>query len=170
MSTIFGHSNIICPYFRGYVYSGLSLFCGACPYFCGACPYFCGPVPIYVGPVPIFVGLSLFMWGLSLFLWACPYLCGACPFFVGPVPIYLSLFCGACLLIVLPTGSSWTHHPHLYVVSPFLVLITIVSIYSVRLSASLLTWLSFLKIVAIVFVIILGMWKLIQRGELSKIT
>ena len=41
-----------------------------------------------------------------------------------------------------------------------------VSIYSVRLSAALLTWLSFLKMVAISFDVILGMWKLIQQGEL----
>ena len=49
--------------------------------------------------------------------------------------------------------------------SYILVVITIVNVYSMRLSAGLLTWLSSLKILAIAFVVILGMWKLIQRGN-----
>ena len=47
----------------------------------------------------------------------------------------------------------------------FAVILTIVNVYSVRLSAALLTWLSFFKILVIAFVIILGTWKLSQQGE-----
>lgn len=46
-----------------------------------------------------------------------------------------------------------------------LVLLMMVNVYSVKLSARLLTWLSSFKILAIAFVIVLGIWKLIRQGD-----
>ena len=44
------------------------------------------------------------------------------------------------------------------------VLLTIVNVYSVKVVAKLLTWLSSLKFLAFAFIVILGIWKLIQHG------
>jgi amino acid transporter len=45
-----------------------------------------------------------------------------------------------------------------------IVVVTFVNIYSVRLSATFFTWLSSVKILIFVFIISLGVWKLIERG------
>ncbi len=50
------------------------------------------------------------------------------------------------------------------------MLLAIVNLYSVRIAARLLNWLSSMKLLALVFVIILGVWKLIQHGGLERVT
>ena len=45
-----------------------------------------------------------------------------------------------------------------------IALLTIVNVYSVKLAAKLLIWMSSIKMLALCFVIILGIWKLIENG------
>ena len=45
------------------------------------------------------------------------------------------------------------------------VLLTIVNVYSVKLVTRLLNWLSSLKFLAYAFLVVLGIWKLIERGN-----
>ena len=50
---------------------------------------------------------------------------------------------------------------HFYLI---VVVLTMVNVYSVKASAWLLTWLSSIKTLALAFIIVLGVWKLIENG------
>ncbi len=47
---------------------------------------------------------------------------------------------------------------------PCAVLMTIVNLYSVKVAAKALTWLSSIKFLVFAFIIIIGVWKLIQNS------